>query len=82
MKIKVKLTPSASRNHVKKEADREYTVYVTAPPRKGQANKALIEVISDHLNVKKHQVFIEKGHKSRHKTLVIVTEQSTLWFTA
>ncbi len=74
MKLKVKLTPSASRNHVKEEADGSCTVYVTAPPRKGAANKALIETIADHLGVKKHQVFIDKGHQSRNKVLILLSE--------
>jgi len=44
---------------------------LTAPPVEGQANDACIRFLSDLLSVKKNQVTIISGHKSRKKTVAI-----------
>lgn len=44
---------------------------ITAPPVEGQANDACIRFLSDLLGVKKNQVTIISGHKSRKKTVAI-----------
>ncbi|HBH86982.1 MAG TPA: YggU family protein [Syntrophaceae bacterium] len=44
---------------------------ITAPPVEGQANDACIRFLSDLLSVKKNQVTIISGHKSRKKTVAI-----------
>jgi len=44
-------------------------VRVTAPPVEGAANKALVEFIAERLRVKRGQVTIAAGQKSRDKTL-------------
>jgi hypothetical protein len=46
-----------------------YKVYVTAPPIDGKANEALIKLIADFFSVKKRQIRIVSGFKSRYKVL-------------
>lgn len=70
-KIEVKVVPSAKRLMVKEEADC-LKVYLTAPAVDGKANKALVECLSDYLGVKKKDVLIIKGLKSRYKTISIL----------
>ena len=54
------------KNEVKKE-DRNFKVYLTAPPVKGKANKMLIEVLAEYFGCKKSDLRIMKGDKSRDK---------------
>lgn len=48
-----------------------FRVQLTAPPVEGRANAALIEVLANHFKVKKHQVRILSGKKSRDKLVEI-----------
>jgi uncharacterized protein (TIGR00251 family) len=62
--------PKAGRNSVKVE-DARLKVYLTSPAQEGQANSQLIDVLSEHLQVKKYQIKIIKGFKSRDKVVEI-----------
>lgn len=46
-------------------------IKITAPPVEGQANLECIRFLSDALSVKKNQVTIIGGHKSKTKTVAI-----------
>jgi len=46
-------------------------VRVAAPPVEGKANKALIKFLAEHFNVKKSQIKIVKGEKSRDKVVEV-----------
>jgi len=70
MKINVKVIPGAKKNSIKQEAGWD-KVYLTAPAVDGKANKSLIEFLAKSYGVKKSQVFIIKGLKSRQKTISI-----------
>ena len=47
-------------------------VYLTAPAVEGKANKALIEFLSEHFGVKKRDIKILLGEKSRNKVVEIL----------
>ena len=68
--INIKVIPNAKRNTVVTENDR-FKVYVTAPPVNGKANKAVIEVLAEYLKVKKRNIKIIKGNKSKEKVIEI-----------
>nr|DAD22575.1 TPA_asm: hypothetical protein HUJ06_024038 [Nelumbo nucifera] len=51
-------------------------VQIDAPPKDGEANAALLEYISSVIGVKKRQVSIGSGSKSRDK--VVLVEEVTL----
>lgn len=46
-------------------------VYLTAPAVEGKANQALMEYLSEHFKVKKNQIRIIRGEKSREKVIEI-----------
>jgi uncharacterized protein (TIGR00251 family) len=46
-------------------------IRITAPPVEGQANQECIRFLSDKLGVKKHQITIAGGHKSKKKIVSI-----------
>jgi hypothetical protein len=66
--IKVRVIPKASRNLVKKEND-YIKVYLTKPAQGGLANRQLIELLAEFLNVKKYQLEIISGHNIRDKVI-------------
>lgn len=70
MKLEIKVVPQAKRNMTKTDQG-ILKVYLTAPAVDGKANKALIAFLSDHYGVKKNQIEIIKGLKSRDKTINI-----------
>ena len=70
MRIEIRVIPNAKRQVLKQEGDMT-KVYLTAPAVDGQANKALIEFLAKHFKVRKSQIEITKGLKSRTKTIKI-----------
>ena len=70
MVLAVKVIPRASRNLVKEENGR-LKVYLTKAPLEGLANAQLIAVLSEHFKLKKYQIRIIQGEKSRNKVVEI-----------
>ena len=70
MILNVRAIPKASRNYVKKE-NGNFKVYLTKPAHDGLANSQLVELLSEFLKLKKYQVKIIKGLKSRDKLVEI-----------
>lgn len=71
MKIFVTAKPRASENKIEKIDETHFAVSVTAPPVKGFANKAIIELIADHFSVSKSQVKLISGFSSKEKVFEI-----------
>jgi len=70
MILNVRVVPKASKNLVKKEED-YLKVYLTKPAQNGLANTQLIALLAEYLNIKKYQVKIIKGERSRDKLVKI-----------
>lgn len=70
MFLNIRVVPKASRNLVKEE-DKGLKVYLTRPAQDGLANEQLIVLLSEYLKVKKYQLKIIKGHKSRDKLIEV-----------
>ena len=74
--MKVLVKPGAKKNNVTSSAGEleeisELGVQIAAPPREGEANVEVIEFIADILDLKRRQVSLHSGQKSRNKTLLI-----------
>ena len=70
MILHIRVVPKSSRNVIKKE-NNSFKVYLTQPARNGLANKQLIELLAEHLNLKRYQIKIIQGEKSRDKVIEI-----------
>ena len=70
MILNIRTTPKASRNLIKREDDR-LKVYLTKPNRDGLANKQLIDLLAEYLDVEKYRIKIIRGQKSRDKVIRI-----------
>ena len=51
------------------KTDDGLTVYLREKPHDGEANTALIKLLSDYLNVPKTSIAIKAGAKSHHKII-------------
>lgn len=68
--LECKVIPNAGRNELVEEAG-IYRVYLRAPAVDGKANQALIKFLAEHFSLRRSQITIIKGLKSRLKTIKI-----------
>jgi uncharacterized protein len=69
--LKLKVQPRSSRNKVGELDGDEWRIWVTAPPVDAAANKAVLELLADELNLSKSQVQLVRGDTARHKVVRI-----------
>jgi len=70
VRVRVFVRPNSRRDEVIREGD-VLIISVTDPPRKGKANKKVVELLASYFKVKKSQVSIISGHRSREKVVEI-----------
>jgi len=71
MRFSLRVHPGSSREELIKNSDSGFAAYLTKRPQKGQANKALIKLLSKEFNVAKSRIKIVRGEKSKLKTVEI-----------
>ena len=71
MKIFVRAKPKAYTNKVLELSPNTFEIHVTAPPVDGQANRAILELLAEHLHVSKSQIVLKSGLTSRTKLFEI-----------
>jgi len=67
----IQVIPHASRMELVGVQDGILKIKVTAPPVEGAANDACIKLLAGELGLKKSQMEISSGAKSRKKTIMI-----------
>ena len=68
----MRITPRASRNEIHEILDDgTVKIRITAPPVDGQANKAIIDFLSDVLNVPKSKLEIVAGQTGKDKIIAV-----------
>lgn len=68
----IQVTPHASRAEIVCVQDGALKLKVTAPPVEGAANEACIKLLAGELGLKKSQMGISSGAKSRRKTVTVI----------
>ncbi len=69
--LQVHVVPRSSKSEVAGVQGDALKLKLTAPPVEGQANAECIRLLSDILGIKKKQVKILSGHKSKKKSVAI-----------
>ena len=72
MIFNVRVIPKSSRNLVEKEM-RGFKVHLTKPAYDGLANGQLLGLLAEYLKIKKYQIKIIRGEKSRDKYVEITS---------
>jgi len=65
--LKVHITPRGAKNEITGWRGDVLYIKVTAPPVEGTANAAVLDFLADVLGIRKSQVALVKGEKSREK---------------
>ena len=71
VRLRVRLTPRASREQVTLKPDGTLVVRVSAPPVDGRANAALERAVADALRVAPSRVTLVRGVRSRDKLVQV-----------
>ena len=71
MQIRIQVHPKSKQNKVVTTPEGNIEVYVTMPPVKNLANKAVTELLAAHFKVSQNQVVITKGFTSPYKVIEI-----------
>ena len=66
-KITVIAHPNSKRPRIDKDLLGTLNVYVSEPPLEGRANEAVIKALVDYFNIRKSQIQLIRGHKSKIK---------------
>jgi uncharacterized protein (TIGR00251 family) len=69
--LPVRAQPGARRSEIRGEQAGMLKVSVTQAPEKGKANKALVEVLSKALGLRKPQIALISGETSREKRFLV-----------
>jgi len=69
-RLTIKVIPNAKKAKILQEGEL-FKVYVNAPAVDGKANKAVVEVLAEHFNIRKSGIRIIRGQKSREKIIEI-----------
>ncbi|MFH1430166.1 MAG: DUF167 domain-containing protein [Candidatus Uhrbacteria bacterium] len=71
MRITVRVHPNAKRTYFERSADGSCVAHVRATAVDGGANEQLLKLIATHLKVKRWQVMIVRGARSRTKLIEV-----------
>ena len=71
MKLTVLVKPNAKEDTVQKLSDTEFLIRVKAPARDGKANEAVVNILSEFLNIPKSNIKIISGFKGKRKIVEI-----------
>ncbi len=74
----IKATPNASRNRIGKVLDGHLKIYVTALPENGQANKVVIELLSEQLRINRNNISIIQGLTNQYKVVSIIGDKEMI----
>jgi len=69
--LPVRAQPGASRNAVQGEQQGMLKVAVTQAPEKGKANKAIVQVLSKSLGLRRSQIELLSGETAQQKKFLI-----------
>jgi len=72
--LTINVIPRSKKSEIKVEGN-QIIVKVTAPPTGGRANREVIEILADFLQIKKRHLEIISGEKSRVKKILIRTHK-------
>lgn len=85
--LAVKVTPKSGKDQVigvvEENGAQEVHIRVTAPPDKGKANKAVVQLLAKEIGLAKSTIEVKRGETSHHKLLALECEQSHVdeWMT-
>lgn len=74
--IAIHAKPGAKQNAITDVSTEAVGVAIAAPPTDGEANAELLRYLSKVLELKKSEIYLDKGSKSREKTIKVTASVS------
>lgn len=71
LQIKILAKPGAKLNQITETSPEGVGVQIAAPPVEGEANTELVKYLSKVLGVRKSDVSLDRGSKSRNKVILV-----------
>jgi uncharacterized protein len=75
-RLRLRVSPGASRSAVVGRHGEAWKVRVSAPPTDGRANDAVVRLLADSLDISSADISIVSGHGSRDKTISLAGLES------
>lgn len=69
--VNVRVTPHAKQNKIVENDDGVLRVYTNVAPENGRANAAVVEIVSEYLQIPKSRLKIIRGLTGRDKVITI-----------
>ena len=69
--LTIRVVPRASKNEIAGELGDALKIRLQAPPVEGKANKALIQFLSDKLEIQRNRISILSGDTGRNKRILL-----------
>jgi uncharacterized protein (TIGR00251 family) len=69
--VSVQVSPGARRSELVGRHGEGWKARVAAPPERGRANAALVELLAEALGVPRERVTVVAGHSSRRKVVEV-----------
>jgi uncharacterized protein (TIGR00251 family) len=69
--LSVRVTPRAKRNEVAGIRNGDLHIRTTAPPADGKANKAVVRLLADYLDVAPSRINLLRGEAHRNKQFLV-----------
>lgn len=69
--ITVRVKPKSKKEYIKRIDENNFIIAVHEPPEKGRANKRVMEMLAEYLNISKNNITLLKGEKSKTKIFKI-----------
>lgn len=76
--VSVRVTPRAKRNEVGGVMNGKLQVRTTSPPTDGKANKAVIKLLAEFIDVAPSRIKLLRGPASRNKQFVVTAAANGL----
>jgi len=71
-RINIKVITRAKKEELQKLSEDSYRIKVSSPPKKGKANKRIIEILAKELGVKKRGIKIISGETTNRKIIEVL----------
>ena len=71
LKISVKVKPQAKEDKIEKKSEYAYVVWVKAKAIEGQANQAVVKILSEYFDIARSKVVLIKGKRARDKIFMV-----------
>jgi len=69
--VTLRVQPKAKQEKIVSVGSSSFKVYTHKPAVDGKANKRVVELLAEYLGVKRNQIIITKGARSRDKVAVV-----------